>query len=217
MGYMNDIAVEHPISHSETQPEFDSKQHILNVVRERAEEVKTMYADKTISNDGRIEEPVKQARNDESGRTCLIAVVRNIQKAFGRTNVPNEEKVLADITRADPIDSNGQIGLSPVMGYLSREGYIDEGIFGDPQKLVEGLLKGGVVITCTPINGADQRSHAKLLAGIRIENGEILLREYDPDPNQGSSRLLNLDQHIEEFYNTDGQTSINLVMSVQEK
>lgn len=214
---MSDISGEHPISQGEIQPEFDSKQHILNVVRERAKEVKTMYADKIISNDGRIEEPVKQARNDESGRTCLVAVVRNIQKAFGKASVPSEEEVLVDITRENPIDSTGQIGLSSIMDYLRREGYIDEGIFGDPQKLVEGLLKGGVVVTCTPTNIKDLRSHAKLLAGIRIENGEILLREYDPDPNQGPSRLLDLDQHIKEFYDTDGQTSISLVMPVQEK
>lgn len=214
---MNDIVGEHPIPQIETQPKFDSKQNLLNVVRKRAEAIKMKHAGETISNDSRIEDPFKQARNDESGRTCLVTVARNIQKAFGITDVPTEEEVLESITREDPIDTNGQIGLRATMDYLNRQGYADEGVLGYPQKLIEGLLNGGVAIICTPVNSTDQRSHAKLLAGIRIENEEISLREYDPDPAQGPSRLLSIAQHIEEFYNIDGQTALTLLMPKQQK
>jgi|CXWL01.1.fsa_nt_gi hypothetical protein len=183
-------------------PDGKLENPFIQSVRLRVEQVKTLYEGKTIIADKEIESPVKQTRNDPSGRTCLVAVAINVMKAMGIGIIPSEEQVLAGVTINDPISKHGEIRLEGVLDYLEENGLrrSNTNLWGDPEALVDSLLKGGAVIETVPATGDRTRLHAKLLAGIRINNGHISLREYDPDPNEPESKLISLDQFIEDFY-----------------
>lgn len=199
---MSEATGDDQASQDRISPESQTHQLFREAVDKRVEEVRKEYLGKTIINDPEIENPVKQSRNDKAGRTCLIAVARNVMKALGAKDIPTEEEVLKIVTKDNPLDSEGEIRLAPVLDYLETQGFkkSEEPLWGYPKKLIEGLLAGGVVIEVIPAEGGSTGSHAKLLSGIRIEEGNIWLREYDPDPRKPISQLVPLDQHLKEDY-----------------
>jgi len=134
-------------------------------------------------------------------------------KALDLAVIPDDEEVLTAVTKKDPFDDRGELRLEGVLEYLRENGLHKSSALlrGQPKALVEGLIGGGVVIEVAP--AADKtRSHAKLLAGIRIKDGNISLREYDPDTKEPENRLISLDQHVEEFYGSEGLSSLSLIV-----
>lgn len=196
----------------ETQEGKDRQQRFLQVVKERAEEVKREYAGVTLINDPEIVTPIKQERNDTSGRTCLIAVTRNIMKAYGVEHIPTEQEVADEINKSEPFTIEGELRLMSALNFLKTRGlgHTEARLWAYPKELVRGLLDGNAVIGIVP--SREERNHAKLLYGIRIADGNILVREYDPDLRAPASQLVTLDQHVQEFYGTDRNTSSSLTL-----
>lgn len=187
----------------------------FRAVRSRAEGVKKEYQDRTIVQDKEIKDPVKQQRNNETEATCLIATAINAMKALGVEQVPTEDEALAEVLKKDSFSNKGELGLRAVLDYLESKGVKNTHALIDsyPAELVKGLLDGGVVFACVPAKGdrSQEKSHAKLLSGVRIEDGQIAFREYDPDPKEPLTRLVSLDTYIEEVYGVNALTTATLL------
>lgn len=192
-------------------PKFDIAP-LLETIENRIIEEEVKYIGDNMSLGVEIEDPVKQSRDDDSARTCLVATAINTLKAFG-INPPTEEELIQEISSSDSFDENGELGLPPILDYLRKQNLKtnNESIWGYPDKIVQGISEGGVIIFGVPSKGGNKRSHAKLLSGVEIDDGNIMIREYDPNPMEPDSKLVPIREIMDELCNTDSNTSMNLI------
>lgn len=164
-----------------------------------------------MRNDSEIVAPFKQEKNDDDGRACLIATARNAMRALGEESVPSEDEIIETVGKDNLFGEGGEIRVAEIYKYLENRGYkVNSRLYGFPGELIEKLLEGTVVIEVVSAQGREGY-HAKLLADIRIENGDISLREHDPDPKKPESSLITLDNHIDEVYKKKGLSGLVLV------
>lgn len=193
------------------EPKFDMAP-LLETIENRIIEEEAKYKGNNLSLGVKIEDPVKQSRDDENTRTCLVATAINTLKVFG-INPPTEEELIQEISGKGGFNEKGELGLAQILEYLDARGLKtnNESVWGFPDKIINGISEGGVIIFGVPSKVGNKRSHAKLLSGVEIEDGKIMIREYDPNPIEPDSKLVPIRKIMDELCNTDSNTSMNLI------
>jgi len=183
----------------------------MATIKERAEKLKAEYANTSINMPPLIKSPVKQLKNNPSLRTCLVATCINAMEALGYPNPPTEKEVLKKLMRIESPTEIGELRAKTVLDYLKSQGFKVRPIWGHPKDLIEGLLEGGCAIQIIPSKNAPSRSHATLLAGVKINKGNIRLTEFNPSPGEAEKKEYSLKEHINRLYQPDAPTSLSLI------
>lgn len=196
--------------------DYDLAQRMLTLatVRDRTKVVYEDYKGMSVVKDTSLSNPVKQERNDSLARTYLVATTINAMKALEMEDIPTEGELLETLIKLGSSGQYGQIEFPTVLRYLESRGInpSSDSIWGFPQMLVDGLLNGGVVMQGVSVQGNVDLVHAVLLYGLKIEEGEIFLCTYDPDPSRPEREWITLRDHTEYLYGAEGLTNLRLLV-----
>lgn len=190
---------------------LDTYKLLMDAVRKRVEDVKTEHAVTSTIVVSKIENPVKQKNDKQELRTCLVAVSINAMKALGYPNPPSEQEMVEELTLIEPPSDTGELRVQVLFDYLKSKGFTSKSVWGYPKQLVDGLLEGNCTIQIVPSKSIRFQSHATLLAGIRIDRGNISLIEYDPDPKEPEIKEYTLEEQVDKLYQPEVMTGLWLI------
>jgi|GEM_PF-4602671 len=129
--------------------------------------------------------PVKQSRDDNEARTCVVASTANIYRAFGKNTT--EEELLNKLN--DTFTENGTLPIGAFTAQLEQAGFSKKYISDkSPTELVEAIQQGFVV-------QAVWEDHTRVISGMfNNEDGETYLIVNDPLPNQPEAYAVSLQE-----------------------